>query len=57
MVKLRGQNFWEVGSEYNYSWSWKVLLGLRDKVKQHIGVSIRNGRNTSVWYDKGPLCQ
>ncbi|GKF29389.1 RNA-directed DNA polymerase, eukaryota, reverse transcriptase zinc-binding domain protein, partial [Tanacetum coccineum] len=43
----------------NDSWSWKVLLNLRHKVRPHIRHVFGNGQNTSMWYDTwdadGPL--
>ncbi|GKE15495.1 hypothetical protein Tco_1423072 [Tanacetum coccineum] len=61
MIKLRGKSFWEVDDEYNDSWIWKVLLGVRDKAKKRIKYKVGNGKNNYVWYDKwndiGPLCQ
>ncbi|GJY33032.1 RNA-directed DNA polymerase, eukaryota, reverse transcriptase zinc-binding domain protein [Tanacetum coccineum] len=35
----------------NSSHMWRTLLGMRDKVRQHIWVEIGNGQSTSVWYD------
>ncbi|GJZ47911.1 hypothetical protein Tco_0601743 [Tanacetum coccineum] len=41
------------------SWSWKHLLGLRDKIKEFVNVKIGNGKTCSIWFDKwnsrGPL--
>ena len=48
VVKLRGQSFWDVSVEYNDSWIWKVLLGLREKAKRHIEMKIGNGKKISV---------
>ncbi|GJR57242.1 hypothetical protein Tco_1499404 [Tanacetum coccineum] len=46
---------------YAKCWMWKVILGLRDKAKEHIEFRVGNGISISVWYDKwndiGPLCQ
>ncbi|GJZ70440.1 hypothetical protein Tco_0633990 [Tanacetum coccineum] len=35
----------------NSSPIWRTLLGMRDKVREHIWVEIGNGQSTSVWYD------
>ncbi|GJU57111.1 RNA-directed DNA polymerase, eukaryota, reverse transcriptase zinc-binding domain protein [Tanacetum coccineum] len=56
IVKLRGKSVWEIDIDKNDSWFWKNLIGLRDKVRPHIIHKISNGQETSVWYDRGPLC-
>nr|GEY58160.1 RNA-directed DNA polymerase, eukaryota, reverse transcriptase zinc-binding domain protein [Tanacetum cinerariifolium] len=60
LVKLKGRNFWDVQSDVNDSWMWKVILDLRRKYRPFIMHQIGNGKNVSVWYDKwdveGPLC-
>ncbi|GJU58149.1 RNA-directed DNA polymerase, eukaryota, reverse transcriptase zinc-binding domain protein [Tanacetum coccineum] len=40
MIKLRGRRLWEVNPKFNNSWMWKVILGLRDKAKEHIEFKI-----------------
>ncbi|GJT14404.1 hypothetical protein Tco_0861446 [Tanacetum coccineum] len=60
MIKLRGRRLWEVNPKFNNSWMWKVILGLRDKAKEHIEFKVGNRRSISVWYNKwndiGPIC-
>nr|GFA58273.1 hypothetical protein [Tanacetum cinerariifolium] len=60
LVKLKGRNLWDVQSDVNDSWTWKVILDLRRKYRPFIIHQIGNGKNVSVWYDKwdveGPLC-
>nr|GEW11949.1 hypothetical protein [Tanacetum cinerariifolium] len=58
-VKLKGRNIWFMDIDDNDNWGWKMLMGLRDKMKRHVIYKIGNGLNTSVWFDKwnnyGPL--
>ncbi|GJZ45128.1 pentatricopeptide repeat-containing protein [Tanacetum coccineum] len=58
-VKLKGRNIWDIEIDANDSWGWKMLMGLREKIKPRIFHNIGNGGNTSVWFDKwdhnGPL--
>ncbi|GKB27728.1 hypothetical protein Tco_0867129 [Tanacetum coccineum] len=58
--KINCRNFWDVQSDVNDSWMWKVILDLRRKYRPFIMHQIGNGKNVSVWYDKwdveGPLC-
>ncbi|GKE10717.1 RNA-directed DNA polymerase, eukaryota, reverse transcriptase zinc-binding domain protein [Tanacetum coccineum] len=58
-VKLKDQSVWKCNSEMGDSWNWKNLLELRDKMKPHVKLSIGDGKETSVWYDKweehGPI--
>nr|GEU71783.1 RNA-directed DNA polymerase, eukaryota, reverse transcriptase zinc-binding domain protein [Tanacetum cinerariifolium] len=58
--KLKGRNLWDMQIDSNNSPMWKTLLGMRDKLIDHIWVEIGNGKSTSVWYDNlhsmGPLC-
>ncbi|GKA88883.1 RNA-directed DNA polymerase, eukaryota, reverse transcriptase zinc-binding domain protein [Tanacetum coccineum] len=41
------------------SWSWKHLLGLRDKIMDFVNVKLGNGKSCIIWFDKwhsrGPL--
>nr|GEY60155.1 RNA-directed DNA polymerase, eukaryota, reverse transcriptase zinc-binding domain protein [Tanacetum cinerariifolium] len=51
IVKLRGKSIWEIEEENQDSCTWKVIIGLRDKVRKHIIHKIGNGRSTSIWHD------
>ncbi|GKA90278.1 hypothetical protein Tco_0812148 [Tanacetum coccineum] len=51
-VKLKGRNIWDIEINDNDSWGWKMLMGLRDKMKMHIFHNIGNGLTTSIWFDK-----
>nr|GEV03542.1 RNA-directed DNA polymerase, eukaryota, reverse transcriptase zinc-binding domain protein [Tanacetum cinerariifolium] len=50
-VKLRGESIWEVSSDITDSWRWKILLDIRDLIMENVKCIIRNGNNTSIWYD------
>ncbi|GKC22137.1 RNA-directed DNA polymerase, eukaryota, reverse transcriptase zinc-binding domain protein [Tanacetum coccineum] len=47
--KLKGRNLWDVQIDSNSSPMWSTLLGMRDKVREHIWVEIGNGQSTYVW--------
>lgn len=55
------RNFWDIPILNDVSWSWKKILMYRDVIRNHIVISIGDGRSTSVWFDNwsflGPLCQ
>ncbi|GKA78875.1 hypothetical protein Tco_0785412 [Tanacetum coccineum] len=48
MVKVKKRSVWEIDVESNDSWIWKSLIGLREKVRNHIEHVIGNGENISV---------
>ncbi|GKC34596.1 RNA-directed DNA polymerase, eukaryota, reverse transcriptase zinc-binding domain protein [Tanacetum coccineum] len=50
-VKLKGKNFWEATVDKSDSWSWRIMVDLRDKMKPFVNVVIGDGKDTSVWYD------
>ncbi|GJT55108.1 putative reverse transcriptase domain-containing protein [Tanacetum coccineum] len=49
--QLPVRRFWDIDHDSNDSWSWKVLLNLRHKVRPYIRHVFGNGQNTSMWYD------
>ncbi|GJT91345.1 hypothetical protein Tco_1080190 [Tanacetum coccineum] len=59
-VILKGKSIWEIGIDKSDSWGWKIMLKIRDSIKEHIWYSIRNSNSISMFYDKwcsnGPLC-
>ncbi|KAJ0879197.1 putative reverse transcriptase zinc-binding domain-containing protein [Helianthus annuus] len=50
--RIRERNFWDVPVKNNITWSWRKMLGLRQSIRNNIWVNIRDGVNTSVWFDK-----
>ena len=48
IVKLKRKSIWDVQKKYNDGWIWKVLLDLRDKIKDHV-CNDNNGH--AVWKD------
>lgn len=50
--KLKGRNLWDVLIESNCSSIWKTLLGMRNKVRNHVWYDIGDGKSVSAWYDK-----
>ncbi|GKA11710.1 RNA-directed DNA polymerase, eukaryota, reverse transcriptase zinc-binding domain protein [Tanacetum coccineum] len=57
--KLKGKDLWDVKIENNSSPMWRTILGIRNRIREHIWVEIGNGNSTSIWYDNwhplGPL--
>ena len=56
---LKGNSFWNVRPLDKCSYSWRMLLRIRNQVKDHFVVNIGNGESTSMWFDNwhklGPL--
>ncbi|GJX44527.1 RNA-directed DNA polymerase, eukaryota, reverse transcriptase zinc-binding domain protein, partial [Tanacetum coccineum] len=50
-VKLRGKNIWEISADVNDSWEWRNLLCIRDLIRNNVKCIIRNGNDTSIWFD------
>lgn len=48
ILLLRGQSFWTVMPNANYSWHWKKLLKLGSLLRPMLKHEIGNGHNTSV---------
>ncbi|GJY65950.1 RNA-directed DNA polymerase, eukaryota, reverse transcriptase zinc-binding domain protein [Tanacetum coccineum] len=50
---------WDDELSRGYSWSWKQLIDLRDKIKNFVHVKIGNGNDYNIWFNKwhpwGPL--
>ncbi|GJX90860.1 reverse transcriptase domain, reverse transcriptase zinc-binding domain protein [Tanacetum coccineum] len=43
---------WNEGTvDKSDSWSWRIMVDLRDKMKPFVSVVIGDGKDTSVWYD------
>ncbi|GJV85302.1 RNA-directed DNA polymerase, eukaryota, reverse transcriptase zinc-binding domain protein [Tanacetum coccineum] len=57
--KLKGRNVLDITIEKSCSPMRKTLLGMRDKVKEHMWYELGDGKSIPVWYDKwntvGPL--
>jgi hypothetical protein len=57
--KLKGANLWDIECKKSYSWCWKQILNLRDKIRNFVSVEIGNGKCCNIWFDKwhdkGPL--
>ncbi|XP_071687793.1 uncharacterized protein [Rutidosis leptorrhynchoides] len=49
--RLMDHNFWDVMMPANASWSWRKLLQISPMIQDHFLHRIRNGGNTSIWYD------
>ncbi|GJQ98465.1 RNA-directed DNA polymerase, eukaryota, reverse transcriptase zinc-binding domain protein [Tanacetum coccineum] len=58
---LKEDSIWVVQAKSDYSWSWKQILSLRDKISNFVQVKIGNGRNCyfwfDKWYEKWPICK
>ncbi|GJV05062.1 putative reverse transcriptase domain-containing protein [Tanacetum coccineum] len=51
MFKLKGMRFWDILEKEGSSWSWKKILKVRGRIRDHIIHRIGDGRNTSLWFD------
>ncbi|XP_071699385.1 uncharacterized protein [Rutidosis leptorrhynchoides] len=53
------RSIWDITVDSKDSWNWVQLLGMRDKIKDHVFYVVGDGVETSLWYDKwdekGPL--
>ncbi|GKA83227.1 RNA-directed DNA polymerase, eukaryota, reverse transcriptase zinc-binding domain protein, partial [Tanacetum coccineum] len=50
-VKLRGKSIWEISVDQEDKWGWKILLDIRDQIKDKVVYKFGNGANISVWFD------
>ncbi|CAH1434531.1 unnamed protein product [Lactuca virosa] len=48
---LKGRSFWDVEKNNDMSWSWRNLIRLRSKFRNHFVHKIGNGASTFMWYD------
>ncbi|GKC34709.1 hypothetical protein Tco_1047093, partial [Tanacetum coccineum] len=55
------RNFWDILLLNDVCWGWRKILLYRDVIREHIVTRIRNGKDTSVWFENwsflGPLCK
>lgn len=49
--KLKGKSIWDVKIPHDCSWAWRKILLLREVVKQHVGVRVGDGRESSLFFD------
>ncbi|GJY55984.1 hypothetical protein Tco_0455099 [Tanacetum coccineum] len=56
---LKGRCMWDDELSRGYSWSWKQLFDLKNKIKKFVQVKIGNGNDCNIWFDKwhstGPI--
>ncbi|GJY24381.1 RNA-directed DNA polymerase, eukaryota, reverse transcriptase zinc-binding domain protein [Tanacetum coccineum] len=50
--RLKGASIWEIDCDNNASSGWKSILGLRDKMRQHIICKVGDGSSIFLWHDK-----
>ncbi|CAI9261358.1 unnamed protein product [Lactuca saligna] len=48
---LKGRSFWDIKEKQDLSWSWRNLIRLRTKFRDHFFTKIGNGANSFMWYD------
>ncbi|XP_071697482.1 uncharacterized protein [Rutidosis leptorrhynchoides] len=57
--RLMGQNFWDIQTPANASWSWRNILCIREVIRGRFFHEVGNGNITSAWFDcwcsQGPL--
>ncbi|GKF34194.1 hypothetical protein Tco_0107394 [Tanacetum coccineum] len=52
IVRLKEKSIWNVEIDENDSGTWKAILNLREKVRNNVWKEIKDGKDTSVWFDK-----
>ncbi|GJX12930.1 hypothetical protein Tco_0204688 [Tanacetum coccineum] len=52
-IKLKNTSIWVTESTNSDSWGWKNMLLIRDKIKPFVSYKIGDGKDTSIWHDKG----
>ena len=58
---IREHSFWDLPIPSNCTWTWRKLLGMRDKIRPFLKVQIGDGADTWLWLDSwlpmGPILQ
>ena len=58
---IREHSFWDLPIPSSCSWTWRKLLGMRDKIRPFLKVKIGDGADTWLWLDSwlpmGPILQ
>ncbi|GKA39075.1 RNA-directed DNA polymerase, eukaryota, reverse transcriptase zinc-binding domain protein [Tanacetum coccineum] len=60
VVKLKGKSIWEVNPIDGDSGTWKAILSLRSKIKNHVWHKIGDGKSTSMfdkWNESGTIAE
>ena len=56
---IREHSFWDLPIPSNCSWTWRKLLGMRDRIRPFIYHNIGDGTDTMLWFDNwlpmGPI--
>ncbi|GJZ75169.1 hypothetical protein Tco_0639634, partial [Tanacetum coccineum] len=50
--RLKGSSIWEVDCDKNASSGWKSILGLRDKIRNHVICKVGDEASIFIWNDK-----